>query len=162
MLQLISGSPVPELNYVNYVDSHAGRWASVPPDQQFASGRGRGDFSHRSEREPNFYGNLADVFTPPATQRTNNAGGQMSVSRLMMGSRSSPTLRSAGLSRFGHNVGSASGACPPSIEKSKPWWAQNRQPSRLNWRRLGVERASGTITGAYSKCSLPKGAEVYF
>ena len=46
-------------------------------------------------------------------------------------------------------------------EASKPWWAQNRQPSRLNWRRLGVEVAAGTITGSYSQCSLRKGAEKF-
>jgi Ca2+-binding EF-hand superfamily protein len=46
-------------------------------------------------------------------------------------------------------------------KKEKPWWAQNRQPSRLNWRRLRVEHAAGTITGSYSQCSLRKGAEKF-
>jgi len=65
--------------------------------------------------------------------------------------RSSPILKKAGIVR----------RCRDEFDLKKPWYQRNRQPSRLNWRRLGVEKAAGTITGSYSQCSLRKGAEMY-
>lgn len=91
-------------------------------------------------------------------QSTHRGEKKVSVSRLLTGSRSSPTLRNAALHKFAGRLSDSKRV----EEENMPWWAQNRQPSRLNWKRLGVERASGTITGAYSKCCLPRGAEVYF
>ena len=66
--------------------------------------------------------------------------------------RSSPILKKAGRVRRSED----------EFDETKPWWAKNRQPSRLNWRRLRVEKAAGTISGSYSQCSLRKGAEKYY
>jgi hypothetical protein len=91
------------------------------------------------------YTNTGPSYTPPRI----NENGRASLLEKPL--RSSPILRKAGAVRRNDD----------EFDISKPWYLKNRQPSRLNWRRLGVERAAGTISGSYSQCSLRKGAEKY-
>ena len=40
--------------------------------------------------------------------------------------------------------------------KAESFFSRPRPKSRLNWNRLAIEKSSGTITGAYSACSVPQ------